>query len=156
RAMTTTELKWPAHIVIVRHGESERNVAKAVAAAAGAAEFGTGIRDNDVPLTKRGQEQARATGVHLGKAFKFDRVFASPYLRAWETARLMRKQFPYVVDITWEERVREIEFGILDGLTKHGLAARYPDEKARRDKLGKYWYRAPGGENYPDIALRLH
>lgn len=154
--MTTPEMKWPSHLVIVRHGESERNVAKASAAAAGAAEFGTGIRDNDVPLTPHGKEQARSTGKHLGRRFHFDRVFASPYLRAWETARLMKEQFPYAVDINWEERAREIEFGILDGLTRSGMKARYPLEHARREKMGKYWYRAPGGENYPDIALRLH
>jgi broad specificity phosphatase PhoE len=22
--------------------------------------------------------------------------------------------------------------------------------------LGKYWYRPPGGESYPDVGLRLH
>src|SRR5579864_8073703 len=55
-----------------------------------------------------------------------------------------------------EERVREIEFGMLDGLTHHGVKERYPEEWARRQREGKYWYRPPGGESRPDVALRVH
>jgi broad specificity phosphatase PhoE len=73
-----------------------------------------------------------------------------------ETARLMIEQFPYAVEIIEDERLREIDFGILDGLTKHGIAHFHPEEKERRSKLGKYHHRPPAGENYPDVALRLH
>jgi broad specificity phosphatase PhoE len=60
------------------------------------------------------------------------------------------------VPLIQEERVREIEFGIMDGLTKKGIRERYPLEAKRRQTLGKYWYRPPGGESWPDVALRLH
>ena len=55
-----------------------------------------------------------------------------------------------------DERLREIDFGVLDGLTKQGIAHFHPDEQQRRAALGKYHYRPPGGENYPDVGLRLH
>ena len=55
-----------------------------------------------------------------------------------------------------EERLREIDFGILDGLTKDGIRHQYPKEAERKEKLKKYYYRPPAGENWPDVALRLH
>ena len=55
-----------------------------------------------------------------------------------------------------EDRIREKEFGILDGLTKIGIATKHPDELRRKERDGKYYYRPPGGESYPDVALRIH
>ncbi len=49
-----------------------------------------------------------------------------------------------------------MEFGILDGLTTKGMNEKYPEEFARRQREGKYWYRPPGGESRPDVALRVH
>lgn len=154
--MRLSELRWMDHLVMVRHGESHRNVGKHAAQAAGEIEYGGGIRDMDVSLTARGQKQAQATGKHLGRKFRFDRIFVSPYLRTIETLQLMTKLFDYRAEVTYEERVREKEFGILDGLTKTGIAKKYPDEMRRREREGKYYYRPPGGESYPDVALRIH
>jgi probable phosphoglycerate mutase len=148
--------KWPSHLVIVRHAESERNIWKEIATAKGELVYGGEVRDMDVPLTPDGERQAVATGEGLVVEHKFDRVFVSPFKRTMETARLMIEQFPHPVDVTEDERLREIDFGVLDGLTKHGIAHFHPEEKERRAKLGKYHHRPPAGENYPDVALRLH
>ncbi|HEV2178051.1 MAG TPA: histidine phosphatase family protein [Terriglobia bacterium] len=148
--------KWMDHLVIVRHGESHRNVRRQAAHAAGHPEYGGDVRDVDTPLTRRGERQAEATGRFLSRQFRFDRIFVSPYLRTVETARLIMKQFADPVAPTYEERIREKEFGILDGLTHQGIAKKYPDELKRRQHEGKYYYRPPGGESYPDVALRLH
>lgn len=51
--------------------------------------------------------------------------------------------------------MREREFGILDLLTRRGVAARFPSESERRDRIGKFYYRPPGGESWVDVALRL-
>jgi probable phosphoglycerate mutase len=144
------------HLVIVRHGESERNVVKAEASASGHAEFHGGVRDMDVTLTPRGMRQAEATGKFLGQRFRFHRVFVSPYERTVQTALLMMKHSPHHADLAHEERIREKEFGILDGLTRQGIARRYPEELRRREREGKYYYRPPGGESHPDVALRVH
>ena len=154
--MRRPEQKWMNHLVIVRHGESQRNVRRMAALAAGHHEYHGDVRDMDVALTKRGTKQAECTGKHLASEFRFDRVFVSPYLRTVQTAELMLRQFGYRVDVTYDERIREKEFGILDGLTRSGIVASYPDELKRRDREGKYYYRPPGGESYPDVALRLH
>lgn len=118
--------------------------------------YGGNVRDMDVPLTANGEQQAVRTGQRLGAEFKFDRAFVSPFKRTMETARLVIEQFPYAVEMIEDERLREIDFGVLDGLTKHGIAHFHPEEKQRRSKLGKYHHRPPAGENYPDVALRLH
>jgi 2,3-bisphosphoglycerate-dependent phosphoglycerate mutase len=154
--MASGSPKWPDHLVIVRHAESERNIWREIAMAKGELVYGGNLRDMDVPLTPNGEQQAIATGRHLGAKFRFDHAFVSPFNRTMHTARLMIDQFPDQVEITEEERVREIDFGILDGLTKHGIAHYHPEEQERRSRVGKYHYRPPAGENYPDVALRVH
>jgi broad specificity phosphatase PhoE len=59
--------------------------------------------------------------------------------------------FPVRVD----ERLRDRELGILDTLTSLGVENRLPTEAARRRRLGKFYYRPPGGESWADVALRL-
>jgi broad specificity phosphatase PhoE len=55
-----------------------------------------------------------------------------------KTARLMIEEFPSAVEVIEDERLREIDFGVLNGLTKHGIADVHPEEKERRAKLGKF------------------
>ena len=44
---------------------------------------------------------------------------------------------------------------MLDLLTWHGVQVRLPDEARRRERLGKFYHRPPGGESWVDVALRL-
>ena len=74
------------HLVIVRHGESQRNVRRAEAQREGSLEYHGDVRDMDVALTPRGLRQALETGKYLGREFRFDRVFVSPYERTLQTA----------------------------------------------------------------------
>lgn len=154
--MPSSPQKWMDHLVIVRHGESQRNVHRAEAHRTGGLEYLTDVRDVDVALTPRGARQAEGTGEYLGREFHFDRIFVSPYERAIQTADVLVKQFSYKAEITLEERIREKEFGILDGLTGPGIRNKYPEEWRRREREGKYYYRPPGGESYPDVGLRVH
>ena len=48
------EQKWPSHLVIVRHGESGRNVSKEIAKSKGEHLYGSDVCDIDVSLTERG------------------------------------------------------------------------------------------------------
>lgn len=154
--MNKAEQKWMDHLVIVRHGESQRNVGKDAATARGELEYGGGIRDVDVTLTPRGEKQAEATGKYLGGKFRFDRIFVSPYVRTVGTAEIMARSFKGSPQVVCEDRIREKEFGILDGLTKPGIIKKFPEEWRRRERDGKYYYRPPGGESFPDVALRIH
>jgi broad specificity phosphatase PhoE len=54
-----------------------------------------------------------------------------------------------------DERLRERELGVLDLLTHRGVAARFPLEAERRQRLGKFYHRPPGGESWVDVALRI-
>ncbi len=54
-----------------------------------------------------------------------------------------------------DERLREKEFGVLDRLTKLGIEQRFPDQAALRARIGKFYFRPPGGESWCDVILRL-
>jgi len=151
---------WPERLWIVRHGESAGNVARDRAHEAGAAQIELSIRDVDVPLSDLGQEQAAALGRWFAGFDEQDRpdvLLASPYLRACQTAQLFREAGGCDADepIRADERLREKEFGILDGLTTHGIAAHQPDQAEFRRLLGKFYHRPPGGESWCDVIFRL-
>jgi broad specificity phosphatase PhoE len=145
-------------VLLVRHGESAANVAATAAEASGAEIIDMPLRDADVPLTDTGIDQAEAVRRWLDDrpAGEYpDSVWVSPYLRAAETARITlagRADGPRLVV---DERLRDRELGILDLLTTLGVETRLPDEAARRRRLGKFYYRPPGGESWADVALRL-
>jgi len=152
---------WPERLWLVRHGQSQGNVARDHADAHGLARIGIDIRDVDVPLSDLGHQQADAAGrwfAALPDDEKPEVILSSPYLRARQTAQaiceaggLAGGKARSVVD----ERLREREFGIFDGLTTIGIREQYPDEAAHRRRLGKFYHRPPGGESWADVILRL-
>ncbi len=151
--------RWPAALWIARHGESSGNVARDRAEQQGAARLELTERDMDVPLSELGERQAGALGEWIAEMAEDDRpsaVLCSPYVRARQTAELLLDAaglagLPLVVD----ERLREREFGALDGLTSKGIAAQFPEEAERRRVLGKFYHRPPGGESWADVLQRL-
>ncbi|WAP52405.1 histidine phosphatase family protein [Arthrobacter sp. ATA002] len=146
-------------LILIRHGESAGNVAATEAQRSGAEVIDIGLRDPDVPLSDAGMEQARALGRWLSglpQEERPDSVWCSPYLRARQTAELATTQDSGTLqEARIDERLRDRELGILDLLTSAGVDARYPDEARRRNWLGKFSYRPPGGESWADVALRL-
>lgn len=70
---------------MVRHGESERNVAKELATNTGTHSLGPGRRDIDVRLTKKSHAQTRSTGKILEAQYNFESIFTSPYRRTVQT-----------------------------------------------------------------------
>ena len=155
-----TGQRWPERLWIVRHGESAGNVARDEATAAGAQRILLPGRDVDVPLSPRGEDQARALGRWFARneiGQRPDVMLASPYVRAQQTAKLFREAGGAHGDepICIDERLREKEFGILDGLTTAGVAATYPDQAEFRRLLGKFYHRPPGGESWCDVVFRL-
>jgi broad specificity phosphatase PhoE len=152
--------RWPSVLWIVRHGQSAGNLARDAADAAGLQRIDLTSRDVDVPLSRLGEQQASALG-HWFAAGNEDGqpevMLSSPYVRAQQTARRFRdvggcdSDTPICVD----ERLREKEFGILDGLTKAGIQAAHPEQFEFRRILGKFYHRSPGGESWADVILRL-
>lgn len=152
-------MAWPQSLVLVRHGESQGNLANARAYAAGADRLDISVNDSSVELSDLGVRQARALGARLGQLPSDERptvVLESSYVRARQTAEHVVAAAGLTgVDRVTDERLRDREQGVLDRLTGRGVRAAFPDEADRRDYLGKFWYRPPGGESWADVALRM-
>ena len=151
---------WPEALWLVRHGQSQGNVAREAADEAGLHEIAIDVRDVDVPLSDLGHEQAAATGRWFA-ALPTDKrpevILTSPYVRARQTANAICEAGGLTgpTKLVIDERLREREFGVLDRLTKKGILARFPEEAERRRFLGKFFHRPPGGESWADVGLRV-
>lgn len=127
---------------------------------AGATRIDIGERDVDVPLSKLGEEQSHAVGrwfAQLPAASRPEVILTSPYLRARNTATIMRGEGGFESDseLVVDERLREKEFGVLDRLTREGIERLYPEQAEFRRLLGKFYHRPPAGESWCDVILRL-
>jgi broad specificity phosphatase PhoE len=152
---------WPKRLWLVRHGQSQGNVARDLAHEAGHSVIDLDFRDVDVPLSDLGHRQAEAAGrwfAQLPEGERPEVLLASPYVRARQTAEaicaaggLAGGAKPTILD----ERLREREFGVFDGLTTKGIREHYPTEAEHRSKMGKFYHRPPGGESWADVILRL-
>ena len=151
-------LTEPASIWLLRHGQSQGNVIRDAARGRGLDVLDIVDRDMDVPLSELGQRQAAAFGSWLATQSPDDCpdvVVSSPYVRAVDTARHVLAAAGLDLKVHQDERLRERELGILDLLTHDGVKARFPEEFTRRQRLGKFYHRPPGGESWVDVALRL-
>ena len=126
--------RWPAALWIVRHGQSAGNVARDAAHAQRLHRIALSGRDVDVLLSPLGEAQSSALGRWFAEKAVDERpdvVLVSPYARAAQTARLIRDaggvdpQEPLCID----ERLREKEFGVLDGLTTSASQACFPNRR---------------------------
>lgn len=156
--------RLPSVLIATRHGESTANVEFQLAEAADALSVPISCRDADIPLSLHGQQQAQALGLWWAALPSADRprsVWCSPYVRTTETARIALAQaaglgaVPVSLNVRYDERLRDRELGVLEMLTKAAIEAKYPEEAARRRKMGELYYRPPGGESWADVALRM-
>lgn len=149
---------WPDRLWVVRHGESSGNLARESAEAQGLERLDLSTRDVDVPLSDFGRDQAKALGRWIARQPADTQptvAWTSPYVRALETADLALASAGLDIPVVADERLREREFGVLDGLTRRGITAQHPQESERRAAIGKFFHRPPGGESWTDVALRL-
>jgi broad specificity phosphatase PhoE len=147
-----------AELVLVRHGESIGNLAAAAAGEKGLARLDLDYRDPDTPLSDNGVEQARALGRHLAGLPADERpevVLGSPYVRASSTMEHALDGWEPSPRPVLDERLRERDLGLFDGMTGQGIKDTYPEEAARRSAMGKFYYRPPGGESWTDVVLRV-
>ncbi|MEO6093063.1 MAG: histidine phosphatase family protein [Novosphingobium sp.] len=152
--------RWPTVLWVVRHGQSAGNVARDLATAEGLARIDLTHRDVDVSLSELGRDQARALGRWFADAHEDGRpdvMLSSPYVRAVETAQIFRDNGGCDPEekVCLDERLREKEFGILDGLTGAGIRQFQPEQAEFRRLLGKFYHRPPGGESWVDVIFRL-
>lgn len=151
-----SEIHNPKSVWLVRHGESTANIARHQAEAENLLTIDFAEREMDVPLSPAGVRQSVALGERfLAQPEKPSIVFCSPFTRTAETSRLIAETGGFGnVRTVFDERLRERELGIFDRLTRAGAMRQYAEECAKRESLGKFYYRPPGGESWADVALR--
>jgi NAD+ kinase len=149
-------MTMPLDLVLVRHGESEGNVAFAHSRQGDCRHFTPEFlsrHSSKWRLTPRGEEQARAAGDWLRRnvSHAFDRYYASEYLRAMETAALLGFD-----DATWfcEFYLRERDWGVFDLMSFQERRERYGDDLRRRE-LDAFFWAPPGGESMATLCLRI-
>ena len=105
----------------------------------------------DVPLSAAGRQRAEELGAVLSE-LPLTAVYSSPLSRSLGTAAAIAA--PQGLDVLAEERLREIDFGELEGLT-------YDEVRAERPELYRAWMetptrvRFPGGEAFTDLQRRV-
>lgn len=122
-------------LIFVRHGKTELNAS------------GCYVGSTDCDMIEEGYRQAEKVKDALGDA-SFDGIYVSPLKRAIRTAQTLCRD--YEVDC----RLREMDFGIFEGLRYMEIAEKYPE-------LVKEWnadyrkYKIPGGESLDDVFDRV-
>lgn len=127
---------------IVRHGVTQWNALGKVQGSA------------DIPLADAGVRLAALTGRALAEV-PFDICFASPLIRARRTAELILEGRTPPVPIIDDERLREIDFGVLEG-------SQFRDEsgKVQNPQMELFFQhpdrflRPEGGEDIQDVVRR--
>jgi broad specificity phosphatase PhoE len=145
-----------AELVLVRHGESVGNVADRAAIEAEQPRLDIETRDADVELSDTGRQQAEAVARHIAGLPEDEwptAVVSSPYARARQTAEIATGELG--LEVVVDERLRERDLGAFDGLTWIGVQQEYPQESERRARVGKFYFRPPGGESWADVVLRV-
>jgi uncharacterized phosphatase len=86
------------------------------------------------PLNEVGREQALSLGERLA-AHPVTAIYSSPMLRARQTAEILA-QF-HECELQFDPALREISYGIAEGLTRDEFRFKFGPEIARRDKLSQ-------------------
>lgn len=139
-------LSIPGRLFLVRHGETEWNLAGRLQGA------------QDIPLNALGRQQAAEAAGRLkalNPGFAALDYVASPMQRARETMEILRDGLGLPKEgYRTDERLRELTFGEWEGLTWKEVRkqARELAQARERDKWG---FVPPAGESYRMLAERI-
>ena len=151
-------------LVLVRHGESARNVAKKTNRFFlddESRKAVQGIADWDVPLTAIGERQAAGAGRMLRARFGvFDYVYHSGYRRTADTATGILSAYAdeerAAMNLRAHAFVRERDAGYTYDMTTAEAEAAFPWLQEYWDTHGLWFSRPPGGESLADVAQRVY
>ncbi len=122
-------------IYIVRHGETEAN------------KNGYLQGWTDVPLNENGRIIAELTGRGI-KGIRFDHCISSPLIRAKETAEILLRESGNSVSISFDDRIKEMNFGSLEGVSvRDGKLIQFLKEPIVD-------YKFPDGESFQEVMKR--
>jgi len=126
-------------VLLIRHGETDFNREHRL----------QGVME--IPLNERGRDQAAAVARYL-KGLSIDALYTSPILRAQKTAEIIGNLIGLPPHC--DERLREIEFGLFEGLTFAEVEDLFPAAH-RNWSTGYLAYKAPQGESRQDVQRRM-
>jgi len=126
-------------LIITRHGQTKGNEKKLLQGSM------------DIDLSDEGKEQVKKLAKRL-KNHNIELIFVSPLKRARQTAEEIKKFHPNA-KLMIDENLRELDFGIFEGLTREQVKEKYGDVFKEREK-DKFNYKFPKGESYADIEKR--
>ena len=117
-------------IYLVRHGETDWNRQRRIQGS------------TDIPLNETGRSQAAATGQLLGRR-DWDAIYASPLVRAFETAQIIARELE-LAEPTPLPLVMERQYGEAEGLDWEEVDARFPGDTE-----------VPGRETREEVVARV-
>jgi len=127
-------------VFLVRHGETEWNALMKFQG------------HTDIPLSRKGRQQAKLLGQRLAQE-KIAAFYASDLSRAFETALIISQFHGDGIEVKRVTDLREINFGMWEGLTTKEIKANFTKE------VEKWWKnplaaRIPGGETLAEVVER--
>ncbi|MFC1757073.1 histidine phosphatase family protein [Patescibacteria group bacterium] len=155
-------MERPSLIVLVRHGESERNLAKK-----GSIYFiddearkaVQGVPDHKVSLTEHGRWQAEKTGVGLKKEFGlFDYIYHSGYERTIQTVDGILKAYPDSEGTKVRSNlfIRERDSGHAFDMTTAEAEESFPWLEDYWSTYSSFFAYPPGGESIANVCERVY
>jgi probable phosphoglycerate mutase len=128
-------------LIFARHGESQANVERI-------------ISNRDLPhaLTETGKIQARALADMLAQR-TVNAIYASPILRAQETAQLIGRRLDCTV--TTSDALREFDCGIAEGRGDSDAWQMHKNVVTAWNHDQDYDRRIEGGESFNDMVARF-
>jgi len=128
-------------LIITRHGQTEWNK-----------EGENRLQGRkDIELSEEGKEQAKKLALRL-KDHNIELIFTSPSKRTLETSKEIKKFHPKA-EIIIDNDLKELDFGILEGLTDQEIQEKYKEIWGAREK-DKFDYKIPEGESYAETEVR--
>jgi uncharacterized phosphatase len=107
------------HLVLVRHGQTDWNLAGRIQGS------------SDIPLNDTGRRQAREAGTLLAEE-SWDAIVSSPLIRARETAEIIAAEIG-LRTVELVPALRERHYGAAEGLTGAEAEARYSGKVPGRE-----------------------
>ena len=154
----------PARLVIVRHAESRRNLAKngrVFFADDATRQEVRGTPEHLVELTDAGHAQAVETGIALRERHgTFDCVYTSGYVRTVQTTEGLLRAYDDAerdrMPVRMSVFVRERDPGFTYDMTEAEVDTAFPWLEEYWRTFGGFMARPPGGESLADVVTRVH
>ncbi|MBA3297268.1 MAG: histidine phosphatase family protein [Acidobacteria bacterium] len=154
----------PALLVLVRHGQSQRNIVKKknhFYLDDESRQSVKGIPDHLIGLTDEGRRQAEVTGRALREQFgPFDYVFHSGYTRTMETTERLLSAYPDdergQMTVRHHLFIRERDGGHTYDMTDAEASVAFPWWQDYWHTFGPFFARPPGGESLAQVCERVY